>query len=75
MGGRGPNNKRVWCGQVQQIAEAEEALMTSCSDGVDERALVTPDDLSLGDACYDTPRVPAMTRLECPGDPRQPQPR
>ena len=65
MGGRGPNDKRVWCGQVQQIAEAEEALMTSCSDGVDERALVTPDDLSLGDACDDTPRVPAMTRLEC----------
>ena len=51
MGGRGPNDKRVWCGQVQQIAEAEEALMTSCSDGVDERALVTPDDLSLGDGC------------------------
>ena len=50
---------------MQQIAEAEEALMTSCSDGVDERALVTPDDLSLGDACDDTPRVPAMTRLEC----------
>ena len=65
----------MWCGQVQQIAEAEEALMTSCSDGGDERALVTPDDLSLGDACYDTPRVPAMTRLECPGDPGRPQPR